>query len=138
MTKNLNQFLIDLRAHESSTDYTVVNDDGYMGWYQFGEEALVQVGWIEADGNDQDNNRESYVWTTKSGISSTEEFLQDPDIQNRAMMDWIKEVWHQIRNLKNGPSDPIVGREFYAEQTLNDHLLTVSGMIVAADRKSVV
>jgi hypothetical protein len=31
MTKTLNDFLIDLRAHESSTDYTVINNSGFMG-----------------------------------------------------------------------------------------------------------
>lgn len=61
MSKTLNQFLVDLRAHESSTDHTVVNDSGFMGWYQFGEEALVQIGWIERDANLLDNDRSSYV-----------------------------------------------------------------------------
>jgi serralysin len=137
MPKGLNQFLIDLRAHESSTNHTVVNNFGYMGWYQFGEQALADIGWIVDRGEGSpgyvySNDYENYSWTTKSGIDSADVFLQSPDVQNRCMMDWILRLWQNIRNLDNGEPGDINGREFYAEQVLNGHRLTISGMVEAA------
>lgn len=84
MSKGLNQFLIDLRAHESSTDHTSINEAGYMGWYQFGEQALADIGWIvdrrqENSSYVYSNDYQNYSWTTKNGIGSATTFLQSPD-----------------------------------------------------------
>jgi hypothetical protein len=43
-------FLDALGERESGGDYGVVNSYGYLGKYQFGELALIDVGYYTADG----------------------------------------------------------------------------------------
>ena len=43
--KNHNKFLEDLGMRESSGDYKAVNQYGYLGKYQFGGAALIDLGY---------------------------------------------------------------------------------------------
>ena len=45
MTKNFDDFLMDLALSESSNDYGITNKQGYLGKYLMGETALVDAGY---------------------------------------------------------------------------------------------
>lgn len=49
MPGTYSQFLLKMRQRESSNDYQSVNYANYLGAYQFGEAALIDLGFVEAD-----------------------------------------------------------------------------------------
>lgn len=69
-----------LGQRESSNNYEAVNRLGYLGKYQFGDLALQDLGFKDKDGN----------WIGKDGITSPEEFLKSPEIQDKAIEDYFK------------------------------------------------
>ena len=70
------RFLDALGERESSGDYGVVNTLGYLGKYQFGELALIDVGYYSADGTAANDWKPGY-WTGKDGVDSKADFLAD-------------------------------------------------------------
>ena len=77
-------FLDALGERESSGDYTVVNSYGYLGKYQFGELALIDVGYYTADETSENDWQKGY-WTGKNGIDSKADFLADGAAQEQAI-----------------------------------------------------
>ena len=62
---------------ESTDDYGVVNEYGYMGRYQMGKLALIDAGFMDSNGN----------WTELAknyGVSSKESFLNNKEAQDAA------------------------------------------------------
>ena len=116
------QFFAAVRARESSNDYTAVNSVGFIGAYQFGEAALIDLGYVRRDKNPYDNNF-SGGWTGKNGIDSKAEFLNSPAAQDAAAAEWWPLLWQRARNFD---------LEIYDQQTLNGVFLTKSGMIAAS------
>ena len=116
---SLKDFLDAVRFKESSNNYTVINSAGFIGGYQFGEAALQDLGYVNADGNAFDNNF-SGGWTGKDGINSTQDFLDSPIAQDAAFIEWTQYQWRLIRG-----ND----QEIYAGQTLNGFETSISGMI---------
>ncbi len=116
---SLKGFLDAVRFKESSNNYTVINSAGFIGGYQFGEAALQDLGYVNADGNAFDNNF-SGGWTGKDGINSTQDFLNSPVAQDAAFIEWTQYQWRLIRG-----ND----QEIYAGQTLNGFETSISGMI---------
>ncbi|MBB4302237.1 Ca2+-binding RTX toxin-like protein [Rhodobium orientis] len=115
-------FMLAMRERESSNDYSAVNSYGYLGAYQFGEAALIDLGYVSADGNAY-NNDFSGGFTGKDGIDSRAEFLGTPAAQNNAAQKWFALLWDRIEYF---------GLDIYAGQTLNGVELTKSGMIAAS------
>lgn len=74
-----------LALRESSGNARAVNTLGYMGLYQMGQPALQDVGYMNAQGG----------WTGKDGINSREDFLNNPEIQNRAIRAYHSIVWNR-------------------------------------------
>lgn len=93
--QTLNAFLVALRMMESGGDYQAVNTLNFLGAYQFGEAALIDLGYVRADGDAYDNNY-SGGWTSKHGIDSPEEFLASKSVQDKAAVAWVKLMWHYI------------------------------------------
>lgn len=115
-------FFAALRARESSGDYTVVNTSGFLGAYQFGEAALVDLGFVTNDGSAFDNVFNG-TFLGKADVFSVNDFLNSPAAQDQAAAEWFPLLWSRIR-----AND----LEFYDQQTLNGVLLTKSGMIAGA------
>lgn len=69
-TKTMDKFLHELGHLESSNNYKVVNQFGYMGRYQIGRQALKQIGFGEV---------------------SNEQFLNNAELQEIAMKMLLKE-----------------------------------------------
>ena len=122
MPGSYSQFFAAIRMQESSNDYSEVNFDDYLGAYQFGEEALIDLGFVNADANPRDNNY-SGGFTGKLGINSITGFLDSIPAQDAAAAEWWSVLWNYIRSFD---------LEFYDQQTLNGVTLTKSGMIAGA------
>ncbi len=77
MTGTYAEFLAALRMRESSGDYAAVNTLGYLGAYQFGEAALVDLGFVIRDANPYDNQFDA-GFTGKLGIASADDSSPRP------------------------------------------------------------
>ncbi|GAA6199962.1 hypothetical protein [Aquicoccus sp. SU-CL01552] len=95
MTGTYTEFLAALRMRESSGDYTAVNTLGYLGAYQFGEAALVDLGLVVRDSNPYDNRFDA-GFTGKLGITSAADFLATPGAQDAAAGEWMQLLWRYI------------------------------------------
>lgn len=96
----LEDFLTDLGNRESSGRYGVVNSLGYMGKYQFGMSTLRGLGYKV----------------------SREEFINSPELQEKAMLSLLKHNKHILRNYT----------PFYEGDTLYDVPISESGLLAAA------
>ncbi len=115
-------FLGALRMRESGDNYQIVNTLNYLGAYQFGEAALVDLGFVHYDGNAFDNNYGG-GWTGKCGVTSVTGFLNSEASQDQAANEWLVLMWSYIeaQNL-----------DAHAWTTVGDVSLTPSGMLAAA------
>lgn len=110
-----------LKQRESSGNYQAVNSFGYLGAYQFGEAALVDLGFVVNDGNPYDN--QITAWTGKMGIDSTAEFLASPSVQDAAADEWFELLWGYAESL---------GLDAYLGQTIDGVYITASAIIAGA------
>lgn len=67
-----------LRMRESSGNYGIKNRFGYLGAYQFGPKALQDLGYLDNNGR----------WTGKDGIRTEADFLNSPEVQEKAQTEW--------------------------------------------------
>ena len=112
-----------LGQRESSGDYTVENDGGFLGKWQFGEGALVDIGYYD-DGEWTVNDWKDEYWKDESGVNSKKEFLERPDIQDKAILKWFK----KINGFLNASKEfPILKK--YDGQVLNEVPISISGML---------
>jgi len=115
-------FLAALRMRESSGNYQVVNPYGYLGAYQFGEGALIDLGYVVNDGNWQ-NNDYSGGWTGLNGVHSTQDFLNSKVAQDLAADAWFPLMWSYLVG---------VGADDWLGKTISGISLTASGLIAGA------
>ncbi len=115
-------FLSALRLRESSGNYTLVNSYGFLGAYQFGEGALIDLGYVNNDGAWW-NNDFSGGWTAMDGIDSRSKFLATPTAQDSAADSWFPLLW---RYLTNVDADLSLG------QNIAGIHITASGLIAGA------
>lgn len=120
--QSLNAFLVALRMMESGGDYQSVNTLNFLGAYQFGEAALIDLGYVRADGDPYDNNYGG-GWTGKNGIDSAKEFLGSKSVQDKAAVAWVKLMWHYIE---------AEDLDRYAWTEVGGTELTPSGMLAAS------
>ena len=113
-------FLQALGFQESSSDYTKVNQLGYIGKYQFGEGALIDVGYYTKDGTNK-NDWQSGSWTGKDGIFSKADFLNNPSVQESAILAYMPIQWRYLNSVKQ-----------YEGQVLDGVKITISGMLAGA------
>ncbi len=78
------QLKASLGKRESGNNYSAVNQLGYVGKYQMGAAMLQDLGYVKKGTRNKDLN-DSTVWTGKDGISSKQEFLDSPEVQETAM-----------------------------------------------------
>ncbi len=114
-------FLQALGNKESSGNYGAINQLNYLGKYQMGEAALIDAGYYTADGTKK--NDWSGTWIGKDGVNSWQDFVNSPQAQENAILDYIDKQWGYIKNY---------GMDKYIGQTINGVLITESGLIAAA------
>ncbi len=122
MAYGYQDFLSALRVRESSGNYTLVNSYGYLGAYQFGEGALVDLGYVNNDGAFW-NNDFSGGWTGVDGINSRTEFLATPTAQDNAADSWFPLLWRYLTN---------AGADLSLGQNIAGIHITASGLIAGA------
>ena len=108
---DLNAFKTALAGRESGGKYYIENRYGFLGKYQFGTQALMDLGYIGRDGK----------WTGKDGVRSAEDFKRSPQAQERAMDLWVKQ---KLRGVKKF--------ERYVGQTIKGIPITRSGLVAGA------
>lgn len=102
------------------------NDKGYIGLFQFGEAALIDLGYYKHWDNNTDKTKANDwtgAWTGKAGINSLSQFLNSPEKQLQAIHEWIDLLCNRLRNRNFN--------EFYGK-TINGIEITESGAIAGA------
>ncbi|MGB3641853.1 MAG: hypothetical protein WBA39_30395 [Rivularia sp. (in: cyanobacteria)] len=127
-----------------SKQYNFVNSQLYfLGKYQFAEILLIRLGYYRATsyfGNGANKNYWRGTWAGKNGINSKAEFLNSPEVQEKAIREAFGVYWQDINYLMNKKGKSI---ESYLSQvkTFNESgktrriKITLSGIIAAAHLK---
>ena len=124
--------------------YNFVNPQLYfLGKYQFAEILLIRLGYYKAKvyfGNGADKNYWRGTWTGKNGINSKTEFLNSPQVQEKAIREAFGVYWQDINYLmkKRGKSiDSYLAqvKNFNKQGKSKNIKITLSGIIAAAHLK---
>lgn len=119
--KNYSAFFAALRHKESRGNYQAVNTLNFIGAYQFGEAAMIDLGYARRDRDIYDNNYGG-GFTGKHGIRSREDFLRNPQVQDIAAEEWMQIMWRYIE---------AEGLHRYAWREIGGQTLSPSGMLAA-------
>ena len=122
MAKKYKDFLDALGFKESSDDYEAENKQHYLGRYQMGEAALIESGNYTRDNTPRKNDYKG-TWTGKDGINSKQDFLGNPDAQDKAVQAFHGQVWKQI---------VAYGLDDYVGKIVGGVKITESGLIAGA------
>jgi len=113
-----------LGQNESGNNYGFVSSVGYLGRFQFSEEALQAIGFYNGDG--------TYAldftggWTEKAhslGVWDKASFLATPAAQDAAQGAWFQKVWQDATQL---------GLQSYIGQWVGGVQVTASGILGGA------
>jgi len=101
----LTAYYTTIGKSDSGGKYNTVNSIGYVGKYQFGWPALVDVGYVKSTckSNAQLNNPNN--WTGKNGMDSLQTFLGSPAEQEAAMCAYTKRNYTSMCKLGCVTSD---------------------------------
>ncbi|MDP6687881.1 MAG: hypothetical protein QF384_00125 [Alphaproteobacteria bacterium] len=120
--------LWQIRQLESTQNYKVVNSDGYKGAYQMGNPALVDAGMMV------EIKPKKYKWTGKYGVNSLQDFLNNPNAQDRAVMDFLRAVKRQLKGQKKGEiANTSIGKT--VQGVGGTFVITQDSLIAAAHRR---
>jgi hypothetical protein len=122
--KDIDDFLSKLFASEGGGQTDVVNRLGYLGKYQFGEPALVDLGYYQKKG--KFNNDWTGTWAGKNGIHSKDDFLKSPNAQDLAAKEWVRLLCSRMKHFK---------LEKFIGQEISGVKITESGIIAGAHLK---
>lgn len=128
MSKSYDDFFEALGQHESGGDYRKINTINFMGKYQMGEASLIDLGYYKPDGKDPDNLYQNKFWTGKDGINSKEDFLNRPDVQEKAVRKFAEINWRTIQ---------INDLDLFVDRTVYGVKITISGLLAGAHLKGV-
>lgn len=122
---DIDAFLKALFKREAGgVDHTKVNSAGYMGKYQFGELALIDLGYYSPDGSQKNDWKGK--WKGKHGINSKDDFLKNGDIQDVAAKEWVALLCKRMRTYE---------LDTYIGKTIKGVEITDSGIIAGAHLK---
>jgi hypothetical protein len=106
-------FFISRKESQGGGDTKARNSRGYVGRYQFGLPALHDLGYITDNANAdlrRDSNPKGKLqrdllplkstWSGKDGINSQEDFLNSPNIQNKVMINYIRQNYRTLQRIK--------------------------------------
>ena len=121
---NFDDFLRALGQNESGNNYAFVSSLGYLGRFQFGEEALQAVGFYQGDPTWAIDFVGS--WTSKAnsfGVWDKAGFLNSPAAQDAATHAWFSRVNDDVNML---------GLKSYIGQWIGGGSVTESGLFAGA------
>jgi hypothetical protein len=112
-----------LGQRESGGEYNIENQIGFIGKYQWGSPALQDLGMVKSGiGNSNKKLNDDGNWTGKFGIKSKEDFLSNPEAQEKVMVEWNKML---DRRIDQRGMDKFVGK------TMNGVFITREGLRAA-------
>ena len=117
-------FFTALGKNESGNNYSFVSSMGYLGRFQFGEEALRAVGFYNDDGTWAIDFVGS--WTGKAhsmGVYDKQGFLNSPAAQDAATNAWFEKIMEDVNQL---------GLRQYEGQWISGIQISNSGLIAGA------
>lgn len=126
------EFLTALFASEGGGTPDVENKFGYIGKYQFGEDALLDLGYYKGDTSKNRTALGKFKydwtgdWTGKNGATSKEVFLKSEAIQDAAARDWVNLLCKRMKRYDLAK---------YIGSTVGGVEITESGIIAAAHLK---
>ena len=123
--KSLEDFMNDLGARESGGNYKAFNKFGYAGKYQMGEAALIDCGYYKKDSKIY-NNDWSGKFLGKDGIYSINDFLNQPYVQEKAQIEFLRCQWRYLKAL---------GVKKYIGNLINGYKITNSSTLAGAHLK---
>lgn len=117
-------YLEKLGQRESGGSYTIENQYGYIGKYQFGESALGWCRFYPDDGTQRNDWRGLFSSEAIGmGVRTKGDFLGTPDFQENAILRFNDLQWSAIEQL---------GLKRYRGQTIRGTSITTSGMLAGA------
>lgn len=122
MSGGKKEFLKALFASEGGGNHRVINQAGFIGKYQFGEAALIDLGYYVSDGSNYRNDWRG-KWTGKHGARNLDGFLESTDTQDAAASEWINLLCGRARRM---------GLHRHYGSTINGILVTESGVLAGA------
>jgi len=112
------EFFKALAHKESSSRFDKVNKFGYLGKYQFGEEALIGLGYYKKDGSAKNDWRGE--WTGKYGILSKQDFINNPLVQEIAIRELTVSNWKIAKAHK---LDKFLGKKIHGTYITQEGIL---------------
>jgi serralysin len=117
-------FLTALGQNESGNNYGFVSSLGYLGRYQFGEEALKAIGFYDGDNTPAIDFVGAWTATAATfGVFDKAEFLASPAAQDAAAAAWFVKIGVDLDSLDLGRFDG---------QTIDGIPITTSGLLAGA------
>ncbi len=108
---------------QGAAGYKSVNQYGYLGKYQFGKDALVDVGFMTKHEVIENGKRKTkYSWAGKMGIRKTSDFLNSPKAQETAM---------GLFTQQNNKALKEAGAYNYVGKTIRGIKITQAGLLAA-------
>lgn len=83
---------------ESTNNYKAVNQLNYIGKYQFGAMALIDRGYVKPGTTNRGLDNPSN-WTGKNGVTSKEDFLNNPGVQEQVMSDQVDANYKTMKRI---------------------------------------
>lgn len=102
------------------------NSRGYIGFFQFGEAALIDLGYYKHWDNNSDKTKSNDWtgrWVGKNGVNSLSDFFKSPSKQIQIIGEWIDLLCNRLRNRNFN--------EYYGK-IINGIEITESGAIAGA------
>lgn len=86
----LTAYYAQIGKSESGGNYTIINSIGFIGKYQFGWGAMVDMGYIKSTCRSNAKMTNPNNWIGKNGINSLDEFLANHAEQENAICTYTK------------------------------------------------
>jgi len=118
-SSDFEKFASAIRKRESSNNYEIVNQYGYMGAYQFGMARLCDLGYTKRKEGTTGYSNSVFQWRT--GYSK-EYFLSNPDFQDRVFKQHCKDL---IARIEKSFSEHLGKR-------VNGIKITLSGLVAGS------
>lgn len=126
LTKTIDDFCRDVAIRESSNNARAINQFGFLGLYQFGEAALIDLGYVRRKNKTRENFDNKFTatdWVGKDGIWGVLDFLNRPDIQTKAFKEMIVIRKNRLRRL---------GLDKFVNKRIEGVRITLSGLVGGA------
>lgn len=124
--KDTTAFLHALGGQETKgqeNPYFCMNKYGYVGRYQMGEQAMVEMGIYSKKGKNYNNDWSGVFKKNKYGITSLWDYRNSPEKQEMLQIDYKKRDWEFIKKK---------GLLSYVGENINGVVITESGMLAGA------